>query len=585
METTPMTRSLRLFLPLIACLLLVGCASNPATGIIEYPISIVRGDNNTAYGVGGSPQLFPDMGTYTRPVTTDNKTAQRYFDQGLKFIYGFNHDEAVRSFTAATQLDPGCAMAWWGIAYAQGPNYNASSMNDAREAAAWDAIQRALIELDNETLAEIALITATANRYSKPLIADESLSEEEQKKAKDADNKIKGQRKANFASAMAKVWQQFPNDPDVGTIYADAMMVKNPWRVHKPDGTPAREETQTIIDTLEAVMATTPDHPGATHLYIHAVEASNDKRRAVPAADRLSVAVPLSGHLVHMPSHLYVQVGMWDRAVDQNLLAIDADARYFKRQPAQYRMHGYVAHNGHMLAFAGMMSGRESDAMKGAQFAWASIPEDLFDTMGKRYDRALCAKFDVMKRFGRWDAILAEEAPPEMLERTTAVWRTCRAVAYAAKKDFKNAQLEHAKFKELLEKKKGDAFMQFNDKFIAAEIALHQEKWDEAITLLEEAVPLEDKARYSEPPTYLQPIRHTLGAVYFRCERYADAERVYREDLEKWPGNGWSLFGLGHSLKAQGKTAQANEAFAAHEAAWKNADKPLMTTCECIPVL
>ncbi|MEM9346201.1 MAG: hypothetical protein AAGB26_06260 [Planctomycetota bacterium] len=563
---------------LIACLLLAGCATT------HEPI--VRPDRDSAYGVGGKAQLFPDMGPYTRPITTDSERAQRYFDQGLKWIYGFNHDEAVRSFTKAAEHDPGCAMAWWGIAYAQGPNYNASRMNAAREAAGWDAIQRAITELDEETAAEQALIRATGNRYSEPAPAlPEDMPEEERKKAQAEINKAKGQRKGEFAKAMADVFTAHPSDPDIGTLYADAMMVKTPWRLFKPDGTPAHGETQTIIETLEAVLAYAPEHPGATHLYIHAVEASKDRERAIPAADALSTAVPFSGHLVHMPSHLYVQVGMWDRAVDQNLLAIDVDAKYLKKAPAQYRMHGYIAHNGHMLAFAGMMSGREKDAMRGAMFARQSIPADLMDTMGKRYDRAFCAKFDVLKRFGRWDEILQAEQPPEMLSRTTAVWRTCRAVAYAAKKDFENARLEHAEFRKLLEKNKKSTFLQRNDKFIAAEIALHQEDWPTAIKLLEEAIPLEDKARYSEPPQYLQPLRHTLGAVYFRAGRYADAERVYREDLEKWPGNGWSLYGLAHSLNQQGKTGQADEAFAAYEAAWKNADKPLKTTCECIPKL
>ncbi|MFK7790544.1 MAG: tetratricopeptide repeat protein, partial [Phycisphaeraceae bacterium] len=546
---------------------------------------IVRGDRNTAYGVGGKAQLFSDMGDYTRPITTDSRRAQRYFDQGLKWIYGFNHDEAVRSFTKATELDPGCAMAWWGIAYAQGPNYNASRTSTAREAAAWQAIQQALEQLDDETPAEYALIQATAKRYGEPVVIDESLEPQEKKKAQVQANKRSISRKADFANAMATAWAKYPTDADIGALYADALMVKNPWRLHKPDGSIAREETNTIIETLEAVFAIDLYHPGANHLYIHAVEASADKLRAIPAADRLSAAVPMSGHLTHMPSHLYVQVGMWDRAVEQNLLAIDMDNRYLKKSPAQYRMHGYIAHNGHMLAFAGMMNGRERDAMAGAMHAWESIPKDLFDTMGKRYDRALCAKFDVLKRFGRWDAILAESAPPEMLTRTTAVWRTCRAVAFAAKKDFVNAEIEHAAFKELLAKRKNDSFMQRNDKFIAAEIALHKEQWDEAIKLLEEAVPLEDKARYSEPPTYLQPVRHTLGAVYFRAGRYADAERVYREDLANWPDNGWSLYGLGHSLNRQGKTAEANEAFAAHERVWQNADNPLRTTCECIPNL
>jgi len=575
-----MQRHFHHLLPLLAiCLLVLGCATQQPTQ------PILRGDKDSAYGVGGEAQLFPGMGDYTRPVTTDSERAQRYFDQGLKFTYGFNHDEAVRSFSKAVELDPRCAMAWWGIAYAQGPNYNASRMNDAREAAAWNAIQRALAELDNETPAERALIHATTKRYSEPYVADETRSDEQQKKARKAADNAKSGRKAAFADAMAHALKQHPGDPDIATLYADAMMVQNPWRLHKPDGTPQRDETQTIIGILEHALAIAPDHPGANHLYIHAVEASSDKMRGVPAADRLSTAVPMVGHLVHMPSHLYVQLGMWDRAVEQNLRAIRADRDYLKRAPAQYRMHGYIAHNGHMLAFAGMMSGQEKAAMQGAQHAWASIPDELFDTMGKRYDRALCAKFDVMKRFGRWDDILAEPQPPDGLRQTTAVWRTCRAVAFAAKKDFDNAEREHAEFKKLLDKRKNDAFMQLNDKFIAAEIALHKEDWGEAIRLLEEAVPLEDKARYSEPPRFLQPIRHTLGAVYFRAGKYAQAERVYREDLENWPNNGWSLYGLAHSLNRQGKTEEANKAFAAHEKAWKHADNPLRTSCECIPNL
>jgi tetratricopeptide (TPR) repeat protein len=571
----------------------VGCSTDDtatdhrgaATHSNATTIPVLRGDRNTAYGIGGDAQLFPEMGDYTRSVTTDSGRAQRYFDQGLKWIYGFNHDEAVRSFTQAAEYDPDCAMAWWGIAYAQGPNYNASRMNAARHNAAYEAIERALAELDDETPVEQALIRATAQRYTEPYVEDESLSEPDRKAAQAEARKRQGAAKEAFAEAMAEVWETYPNDPDIGTLYADAMMVKHPWRLHTPDGEPARDETLTIIETLEAVFKFAPDHPGANHLYIHAVEASKDKLRGVVAADRLSAAVPFSGHLVHMPSHLYVQVGQWDRAVDQNLLAIETDRRYLAMSPGQYRMHGYIAHNGHMLAFAAMMAGREEDAMRGAMFAWETLPQDIFDTMGRRYDRALSSKFDVMKRFGRWDAILAEPAPPSMLWQTTAVWRTCRAVAFAAKKDFANAEMEHAAFKYLLSKRKNDAFMQLNDKFIAAEIALHKEEWDAAIALLEEAIPLEDKARYSEPPRYLQPIRHTLGAVYFRAGRYADAERVYREDLAKWPNNGWSLFGLAHSLNEQGKTGEADEAFAAYEAAWQHADKPLRTTCECIPKL
>ena len=565
-----MTTRLHTFCLLLVCLLSVGCATNEP---------IVRGDAKSAYGVGGKAQLFSGMGDYTRPVTTDSHLAQRYFDQGLKWIYGFNHGEAVRSFTKATELDPQCAMAWWGIAYAQGPNYNDSYAGPAREAAAWEAIQKAVEQLDDETPAEYALIQATTKRYAQPLAADAK------KPSRAVTNKQAKDRKAAFATAMAQVWKKFPTDPDIGTLYADAMMVKYPWWLHKRDGSVAREETNTIITTIETVFTLDLYHPGANHLYIHAIESSSDKRRGLPAADRLSAAVPMSSHITHMPAHLYVQVGLWDRAVDQSLLSIHADKKYLKKSPAQYGLHGYITHNGHMLAFAGMMNGRERDAMAGAMHAWETIPEDLFDKVAPYYDRSLCAKFDVLKRFGRWDEILAEPTPPTTLKRTTAVWRTCRAVAFAAKKDFVNAEIEHAAFKELLAKQKNSSFMKRNDKFIAAEIALNKEQWDEAGKLLEEAAELEDKAGYLEPPTYLQPVRHTLGAVYFRAGRYADAERVYREDLEKWPDNGWSLYGLSHSLRRQGKASEADEAFAAHERIWKNADNPLRTTCECIPNL
>lgn len=558
MEKYPVSTSM-----LLCCLLFMGCSTTAP------PIDDKPGDNTTAYGVGGRAQLFDDMGDYQRSITTRSLQAQRYFNQGLKWIYGFNHDEAVRSFTQAAELDPTCAMAWWGVAYAQGPNYNASGMNEARQAAAWQATQKALAQLDDETPVEVALIQALESRYQDPTL-EEKVNQ----------NTLK----ANFAEIMAEVWDKFPNDPDVGTIYADAMMVKSPWRLYKADGTVARDETSTIVSTLETIFQFAPDHPGACHFYIHAVEASTDKKRGIPPADRLSVAVPISGHLTHMPSHLYVQVGMWDRAVEQNVLAIEADRRYLDQSPVQYRQRGYAAHNGHMLAFAGMMVGREKEALAGAHSVW-DMPEPIFKTMGKRYDRAMCAKYEVLRRFGRWDELLAEPAPPEFLNQTTAVWRACRAVAFAAKKDFNNAKGEHAAFQLLLAKNPKNNLFLLNDRFIAAEIALQQDKWDEAIPLLEEAVQFEDKLGYGEPPRWIQPVRHTLGAVLLKAERHADAERIYREDLEKWPGNGWSLFGLTRSLEGQGKTEQAAQSRAAFDLAWANADNPLETSCKCIPRL
>ncbi len=548
---------------LTVCALAAGCcATAPPTD--DQP-----GSDQTAYGVGGRAQLFEGMGAFHRPVTTRSRAAQRYFDQGLTWLYGFNHDEAVRSFKKAAELDPSCAMAWWGAAYAQGPYYNAPRMNEARRAAAWDAARRALAELDDESPVEHALVHALTRRYQDP-------------EAEDRRNQ--NELRASFADAMAAIWAEHPSDADVGTLYAEAMMVMHPWNLYKADGAPAREQTLTITATLESVFVFAPNHPGANHLYLHAVEASNDKARAIPAADRLSRLVPASGHLTHMPSHLYVQVGMWDRAVEQNTLAMRADRRYLERSPTQFRQHGYIAHNGHMLAFAAMMVGRERDAMAGAEAAW-QIPGPLLDTIGRRYDRAVASRYEVMRRFGRWDALLAEPAPPTALRRTTAVWRACRAIAFAANKDFVNARAEHAAYQVLLADRPNDKFLLLNDRFIAAEIALQQEEWDDAVALLEEAIGYEDALRYSEPPIWVQPVRHTLGAVLLKTGRFADAERVYREDLERWPNNGWSLFGLARALESQGKVREASAARSAFDRAWASADSPLGTSCKCIPDL
>ena len=569
---------------LILCTAFFGCAGTEHTQVRTAPKgNQAMPGKDTAYGLGNAPQLFPNMGPYSRPITTSSAKAQRYFDQGLKWVYGFNHDEAVRSFTKAAELDPSCAMAWWGVAYAQGPNYNASRMNTARREAAWQATEKALAALDNETPVEQKLIRALTKRYRDPAVVAEGKLEDKKQEGKRL-GELDKQAKAKFAEAMAKAWAAHPNDPDVGTLYADAMMVKNPWRLFKTDETPARDETLTIIKTLESVFAFAPRHPGANHLYIHAVESSSDRARAIPAADRLSDAVPASGHLTHMPSHLYVQVGMWVRAVEQNVLAMEADQQYLKRSPLQFRQHGYIAHNAHMLAFAAMMSGQEKHAMHGARAVW-KLTADVFDTIGVRYDRAHCSVYEVMRRFGRWDEILAEPAPPEKLKKTNAVWRACRAVAFAAKKDFDNARAEHALFKELLAKQKNDKFMLLNDHFIAAEIALQQEQWDQAIAELIKATKYEDEIRYSEPPIWVQPVRHTLGAVYLKAGRFADAERVYKEDLERWPGNGWSLFGLTQALENQNKTKQAAVARKDFERAWSKADNPLGTSCKCIPKL
>lgn len=533
------------------------------------------GPAGPAYGTSGQARLFEGMGAHRRPVTTDSPEAQRWFDQGLNWIYAFNHDEAVRSFTEAAELDPGCAMAWWGVAYAQGPNYNDPGMSPDRSAAAWDALQKALAALDEETPAERALVQALTQRYAERPPEDRAKLEQA------------------FADAMAEVWAEFPDDSDVGTLYAESMMVQHPWALYDDDGEPARDDTRVIVDVLEQVLAMAPQNPGANHLYIHAIEPSTDESRAIPAADRLSNLVPASGHLRHMPSHIYVQVGMWDRSIDQNTLAEQQDRRYRDLSPEQGIQNGYMVHNSHMLAFSAMMVGREREAMAAARSMWDDLPEQALRDYGPFFDAVMCSVYDVEKRFGRWDDLLAEPAPPDYLPATTALWRAHRAIAYAAKKDFESAEREHREFrkaKKAVPSEPGWAeyevarkFLQVSDLFVEGEIALQRGQWDEATRLLEEAAALEDELGYAEPPLYLQPVRHTLGAAYLECGRYADAERVYREDLAVWRSNGWSLYGLMRALEEQGKTQEALATKLEFERVWAAADEPTRTSCKCIP--
>jgi tetratricopeptide (TPR) repeat protein len=370
-------------------------------------------------------------------------------------------------------------------------------------------------------------------------------------------------------------------------------MVQHPWKLYDCDGQPAREATDTVIAVLERVLAVDPDNPGANHLYIHAVEPSADKDRGIAAADRLSDLVPVSGHLQHMPSHIYVQVGMWDRSIEQNMKAMACDAKYRELAPEQGMQHGYMTHNSHMLAFSAMMIGREREAMAAASAMWEDLPEQALRDFGPFFDAWMCSRYDVQKRFGRWDDLLAAPAPPEYLPTTMAVWRAHRAIAFAAKKDFENAEREHEAFRAAMaalpENPGWDTdgtarkFLAVSDLFIEGEIELQKEHWDTAARLLEDAAEIEDSLGYGEPPLWLQPVRHTLGAVYLKSGKYAEAERVYREDLAQWRDNGWSLFGLSRALEEQGRMEEALAVKQEFERVWADADEATTTSCKCIP--
>ncbi|TWU13316.1 Tetratricopeptide repeat protein [Symmachiella macrocystis] len=526
-------------------------------------------------GPTDQPQLFEGMGPHRRAITTNSPEAQKYFNQALTWMYSFNHDEAIRSFRRAAELDDQCAMAWWGIAFCEGPNYNDEIMTEERSAAAWDALQQAQTRIENTTPVERALIEALGHRYAKPWPEDRTGLEQA------------------YADAMAKVWETYSDDADVGTLYAEALMVQKPWQLYALDQTPA-EGTDKIIATLERVMEIEPEHPGANHYYIHAVEPSKNPYRALPSAKRLSDLVPASGHMLHMPSHIHVKTGFWDEAIVQNQKALRSDTKYRARSANHAMQHTYMVHNAHMLAFTSMMTGREKQALAAARATWDNTPPEVLEVVGPIIDLWMCSVYDVQKRFGRWDAILAEEQPPEYLPITTAIWRAHRAVAYAAKKDFPAAVREQAEFRKAKaaipaeHMAFGDpahTILEVSEFFIAAEIALQQGDWKTSAELLEQAAVIEDRLNYGEPPQWLQPVRHTLGAVYLSDKRYADAERVYREDLAKWPRNGWSLYGLSRALELQGKTEEADGYRQLYRGVWAQADEPLGTSCKCIPKL
>ncbi len=515
--------------------------------------------------------LFENMGKHGRKITTTSPKTQSLFNQGLTWAYGFNHDEAIRSFLQAAKHDPKCAMTWWAIAYCEGPNYN-SPITPERSKSAWYALQNAKARAMNASDKEKGLIEALATRYAMPAPEDRA----ELDKA--------------YCLAMQSLWERHPDDADIGTLYAESLMMLRPWKLYTIQGTP-EPDTDKIVETLEAVRKIQPDHPGANHLYVHAMEPSLTPHLALEAANALDDLVPASGHLLHMPSHIYVRTGFWDKAVEQNRKAIEADDAYLAISPDQGMQLVYMIHNSHMMAYAAMMCGREQVAMKAARRMWTQTPEPLLIKFGPFLDRWMCSVYDVQKRFGRWDDILNEPAPPKVLPITTTIWRAHRAIAYAAKHDFPNAQKEYTAFRQSREAIPPEAmaaaemdgrFLQVSDLFIRGEIALQQKNWTKAIEHLQEAAEIESTLDYGEPPQWLQPIRHTLGAVYIASGNFKQAEMCYREDLEKWPANGWSLYGLGLALEKQGKRNESQKFQNQFKQVWSKAEEPIDSSCKCL---
>jgi tetratricopeptide (TPR) repeat protein len=513
-------------------------------------------------GSAGAP-LFDNLGSYHHEIKTASPQAQHYFDQGLRLVYGFNHDEAERAFREAARLDPSCAMAWWGVALTLGPNINLP-IDPERNQAAYEAIQKALALVPHASEREAAYIQALAKRYS--LAPDANRD--------DLDRA--------YAGAMADVSRRYPDDLDAATLYAESLMDLRPWRLWTPDGKPA-EGTAEIVAVLESVLKRNPDHPGANHYYIHAVEASPHPERALPSARRLESLVPGAGHLVHMPAHIYMRTGDYAAATRSNQAAASVDEAYIKNSSAQgvYPLM-YYGHNLHFLAIAAAMGGESAVAKQAAARLIANVGPAVEEMpMG---EFMMPTPIYVALRFQRWDDILQYPEPNRDMQTTHALWRYARALAYMAKGDAKSAQAEREAFAAERGKVPAGWMLNLNGArnvldvaaaVLEARLAAAQGNRAAAVESWSKAVEAQDALAYDEPPIWYYPVRESLGGELLRAGRFKEAEVVFRADLERNPRNGRSLFGLWKSLEAQKKPAEAEAARKEFEAAWKNADVTL----------
>ncbi|HSS19696.1 MAG TPA: hypothetical protein VLL54_06455 [Pyrinomonadaceae bacterium] len=506
--------------------------------------------------------LLPGLGTLHHPVSTKNAEAQRFFDQGLRMTYGFNHEEAVRSFQRAAEIDPQLAMAWWGIAYALGPNIN-QDVDPEHEKAAYDAVQKALGLSEDAPANERAYIEALATRYSNDPAADlKKLA-------------------LNYKNAMGALAKKYPNDLDAVTLYAESAMDLKPWKLWSPDGTPA-EGTLEIIATLESVLRRNPNHPGAIHYYIHAVEASPNPDRALRYAPRLAKLMPMAGHLVHMPSHIYQRVGDFQAAAQSNVAGAAADEAYFKATGVQGVYSMYYAHNLDFLAVANSMNGRYADAI-GAANKLVGFAQPMAAQMAM-LEPVLGKSLLMWERFGKWDEISKAPQPDASAPSTLAFWHFARGVMFARRGEIANAKAEQTAFLAAQKTVPASAMSSLNptskvlaiaEKVLGARIAEAEPDDNRALQLFDEAINIEDSLVYDEPPQWFHPVREALGGFLLRRENYSAAERTFRADLEKNRLSGRSLFGLAESLKAQKKLRAAALVQRQFAKAWKNADTQL----------
>jgi len=515
------------------------------------------------------PVFFPDLGAYHRDVTAATQEAKDWWDQGFTFYYAFNHQEAIESFQKVAELDPDCAMAYYGLALAAGPNINNPVMDEESSKLAYDSVQHAL-EMESSGV-ERALIEALATRYAWP--APEDRTELNQA----------------YADAMREVWKQYGNDPDVGALFAESLMDLRPWDLWTDDGT-AQPGTDEVMQVLETVMAMAPMHPGANHFYIHTMEASPYPEKAKTSADRLRDLVPGAGHLVHMPGHIDIRLGNYAGAIEANQKGIAADLAYVAATGRGGFYTMYRAHNYHFLAYAAMFDGQKELAVKAARDMIEQVPVELVRAYPDFLDAFLSVPVHVLVRFGMWEELLQEPEPPADLYATVAFWHYGRTVALSSLGRVDEAAAEW----EALQKAAAAVpesrlwgnnpmsdVMQIGLLMAEGELEYRRGNVDHAFELLREGVERDDDLRYDEPWGWMQPVRHALGALLVEQGRVEEAEAVYAKDLERHPGNGWALLGLETCQRQRGATQEADATHAAFAKSWERSDIVIHASCYC----
>ncbi|MFX1705963.1 hypothetical protein PV783_18495 [Chitinophaga sp. CC14] len=529
------------------------------------------------YTSGKKAPLFDGLQGIHFTISTPVKAAQVYFNQGMMLSYGFNHAEAARSFFEATRLDSTCAMAYWGLAYVLGPNYNAGMESDNFQRA-YEAVVKAKALSHQSSSKEQALIAALTTRYVKEPPADRSALD------------------SAYAAAMKKVYTRFPDDPDIGALYAEAMMNLHPWDLYEKRTQAPKAWTPAIVAVLEHLMKLHPTHPGAHHFYIHAMEASSQPEKALHSAKLLDTLVPGAGHLLHMPSHVYIRTGDYHEGSLSNIRALATDSVYTIACHAQgaYPL-AYYPHNYHFLAATATLEGHSTLAWQTAVRLQQHTSEEIMGMPGwGTLQHYYTIPFYIAAKLSMWDTILALPSPENNLVYPRAIWHYAKGLAFLGRHEVTKAQKEldslHVLAADTILRSltiwninTSADLVQIAGKVLAAGIAVQQQSFDTAISLLKEAVAMEDHLNYNEPPDWFFSVRHHLGAVLLKAGQYRQAEIVYRKDLEIWRKNGWALIGLHNALVLQKRNEEAKEVLAAFESAWQYADVKINSSSNIAP--